>query len=134
MIHFYDFWIKNFTGPYLRLLDPETAVFLRFLDAEIEPFSLGFNIFLIVDVRGHMDHMSLTLVVLYLDPYNKNGQQILHEVLNLSDRYPELGTTYTILRCLRSRGGVTAHISIGVIWSDVQTRVGTPHIVTCALL
>ena len=85
MIHFYDFWIKNFTGPYLRLLDPETAVFLRFLDAEIEPFSSGFNIFLIVDVRGHMDHMSLTLVVLYLDPYNKNGQQILHEVLNLSD-------------------------------------------------
>ena len=27
----------------------------------------------------------------------------------------------------KQRGGGTPHIPIEVIWSDVQTRVGTPH-------
>ena len=30
--HFYGFWIQNFFCPFLQLLDPETVVFLRFLD------------------------------------------------------------------------------------------------------
>ena len=36
--HFDDFWIQKCFGPYLRFLDPETAVFLQFLDPEIGPF------------------------------------------------------------------------------------------------
>ena len=26
--HFYDFWIQKSIGPFLQILDPETAVFL----------------------------------------------------------------------------------------------------------
>ena len=38
-----------------------------------------------------------------------------------------VGTPHNILRYLRSRRGGAPHISIEVIWSDVQTMVGALH-------
>ena len=35
--------------------------------------------------------------------------------------------TPKLTRCLKSRRGDTSHIPVEGIWSDVQTRVGTPH-------
>ena len=37
-VHFYNFWIQKFFGPYSQFLDLETAVFLKFLDPETAPF------------------------------------------------------------------------------------------------